>query len=75
MTTETITRDTARLPHRMTRAEEYLHLFEQRRQIDRRLSELAEILGPTFGVSLPKSGLRIVASKPGSLTCKGGPRA
>ena len=71
MTTQAIPRAPARLPHRMSTADEFLHLTEHRRQIDRRLNELAEQLGPVFAI-LPKSGLRIVASPAGSLTCKGG---
>ena len=53
----------SRLPHRMTRGDEFLHLMEQRRLIDRRLGELAESFSadPTGGPRLPKSGLRIMA--------------
>lgn len=57
------TGDPVRLPARMTRGEEFLALMDQRRRIDARLNELAESLGAD-PISLPKSGLRLVAVSP-----------
>ena len=69
------TGDPVRLPRRMTKGEEFLHLSDMRRRIDIRLTELAEHFGADLGKAkhLPKSGLRIVSNKNGSLFCKGGP--
>ena len=63
----------ARLPASQricTHADEFLNLMEQRRLIDRRLDELVEILDSA--PRLPKSGLRLASSRPGSLLFKGG---
>ena len=81
MTHEATTRDIARLPTRILGpCEEFSLLLDQRRLISKRVNELlmpqverALGIGHVAQVcTLPKSGLRIVDSKPGSLFCRGG---
>lgn len=67
------TAEPVRLPRRMTRGEEFLHLMDAKARIEVRLNELAEFFSdhPADAPRLPKSGLRLVAGKSGSLTFKG----
>ena len=72
-----------RLPHRMTLEDEFLALYAHRQRINDRLRELSMMLDESSlpsGVSsqkvtLPLSGLRIVASADGALLATGGPLA
>ncbi len=66
-------------PRRMTNADEYLSLFEQRARIDRRLDELVALMdgeGLPGGVRLvpmpSKSKLRLVGTRSGVALFKGG---
>ena len=63
------------LPNRMTVADEFLQLMDMRRRVDHRLVELAHVLDgndPRQAVTLPKSGLRLRAARPGFFLFEGG---